>query len=73
MIVISNEYTPEEIAAAEFPGEGQLMRANVQRQRGWLVLSREAEQLVVRTGHAVEEADPELVRKAILDVVMAAR
>lgn len=71
--VISNEYAPEEIAAAEFPQERPLMRANVQRQRSWLVLSPRAEQLVVHTGHAVEEADPELVRNAILDVVKAAR
>lgn len=49
------------------------MRANVQRQRGWLVLSPRAEQLVVHTGHAVEEADPELVHNAILGAVEAAR
>lgn len=71
--VISNEYSPEEIAAAEFPEEAAGMLENVQAQRGWLVLSPRAEQLVVHTGHAVEEADPELVRNAILDVVEAAR
>jgi pimeloyl-ACP methyl ester carboxylesterase len=71
--VISTKYSPEEIAAAEFPEERPLMRANVQRQRGWLALSPRAEQVVVQTGHAVEEADPELVLNAILDVVEAAR
>ncbi len=71
--VISNEYSPEEIAAAEFPEEAAGMQENVQAQRGWLVLSPRAEQVVVHTGHAVEEADPELVRNAILDVVDAAR
>lgn len=71
--VISNEYSREEIAAAEFPEEAAGMPGNVQAQRGWLVLSPRAEQLVVHTGHAVEEADPELVRNAILGVVEAAR
>lgn len=71
--VISNRYTPDEIGMAEFPEERPLMRTNVQRQRGWLALSPIAEQVVVHTGHAVEEADPELVRNAILDVVAAAR
>ncbi len=49
------------------------MRANVREQRGWLVLSPEAEQVVVHTGHAVEEADPQLVIDAILEVVEQAR
>ena len=71
--VISNEYSADEIAAAEFPEERPGMRRNVQAQRGWLVLSPLAEQIVVHTGHAVEEADPDLVRTAILDVVEAAR
>ncbi len=71
--VISNEYSADEIAGAEFPEERRGMRKNLQIQRGWLVLSPLAEQIVVHTGHAVEEADPELVREAILDVVEAAR
>ncbi len=73
MTVISNEYSAEEIAAAEFPEERVGMRANVQDQRGWLVLSPLAEQVVVHTGHAVEEQDPQLVLDAILEVVDAAR
>ena len=71
--VISNEYAPEQIVAAEFPSERRGMRANVREQRGWLVLSPEAEQVVVHTGHAVEEADPQLVIDAILEVVEQAR
>jgi alpha/beta hydrolase fold len=62
--VISNDYGPD----AEFPGE----RTNVEDQKGWLVLSPRAEQVVVTTGHAVEEVDPQLVIDAILDVVAAA-
>ena len=49
------------------------MRANVERQRGWLVLSPRTKQVVVHTGHAVEEADPQLVIDAILAVVEKAR
>ena len=71
--VISNEYSAEEIAAAEFASERRGMRSNVEDQRGWLVISPRATQLVVRTGHAVEEADPTLVTNAILEVVRAAR
>ena len=71
--VISNEYAVEEIAAAEFASERRGMRSNVKDQRGWLVMSPQAKQLVVHTGHAVEEADPTLVTNAILDVVQAAR
>ena len=71
--VISNEYSAEEIAAAELPEERLGMRTNVKVQRGWLVLSPLAEQVVVHTGHAVEEQDPQLVLDAILDVVEAAR
>jgi pimeloyl-ACP methyl ester carboxylesterase len=70
--VISNRYSPEEVAAAP-PVERPLVRANVQRQRGWLVLSPQAKQLVVHTGHAVEESDPQLVIDAILAVVEDAR
>jgi pimeloyl-ACP methyl ester carboxylesterase len=71
--VISNQYTPEEIAESPFPSERRLMRTNVREQRGWLVLSPRAEQRVVHTGHAVEVTDPQLVIDAILDVVDAAR
>ena len=49
------------------------MRTNVQDQRGWLTLSPRAKQTIVHTGHAVEEADPELVINVILDVIKAAR
>jgi pimeloyl-ACP methyl ester carboxylesterase len=71
--VISNRYSQAEIAAAEFPSERRGMRENVAEQRGWLVLSPRAEQVVVKTGHAVEEEDPQLVIDTILEVVRAAR
>ena len=71
--VISNRYSAEEIAAAELAAERPGMRSNVEDQQGWLILSPRAKQLVVHTGHAVEEADPDLVTNAILEVVRAAR
>lgn len=71
--VISNRYSDDEIAAAEFPAEKQGMRENVEAQKGWLILSPRAEQVVVTTGHAVEESDPQLVIDAILRVVNLAR
>lgn len=67
--VISNQYDADEIAAVPSAVERQLMRRNVQAQQGWFVLSPRAEQIVVHTGHAVEETDPSLVLDAILTVV----
>ena len=49
------------------------MRRNVENQKGWLVLSPRAKQIVVNIGHAVEEDDPDLVIDVILDVVKATR
>ena len=71
--IISNEYSTAEIAGAAFPSEARGMRRNVSDQEGWLVLSPRAKQMVVHTGHAIEEADPQLVIDAILDVARAAR
>ena len=71
--VISNRYTKVEIAAAEFPEEKHGMRINAESQKGWLVLSPRAKQVVVTTGHAVEEKDPQLVIDQILAVVKAAK
>ena len=71
--VMSNEYSADEMAAAEYPSERQGMRTNVSAQRGWLALSPSAKQVVVHTGHAVEERDPGLVLDSILEVVAAAR
>jgi len=71
--VMSNRYSADEIAAAQYPSERRGMRANVRAQRGWLVLSPSAKQVVVHTGHAIEERDPGLVLDSILEVVAAAR
>lgn len=73
MTIMSNEYSADEIAAAEFAAERRGMSTNVDAQRGWLVLSPRAKQIVVHTGHAVEEYKPRLVINTILDVVAAAR
>ena len=71
--IISNQYSSAEIEASPFPSEARGMRRNVSDQQGWLVLSPRAKQVVVHTGHAVEEEDPQLVIDAILDVAKAAR
>jgi len=71
--IISNRYSAAEIRESPFASERRGMRRNVQAQRGWLVLSPRAKQVVVTTGHAVEEEDPDAVIGAIVDVVQAAR
>ena len=71
--VVSVKFSGEAIAESPFPAERKLMRSNVERQKGWLVLSPSAEQMVATTGHAVEEEDPQLVIDAILDAVSEAR
>jgi Serine aminopeptidase, S33 len=71
--IITVEYSNADLAGSPFASERAAMKANVQDQRGWLVLSPRAEQVVVDTGHAVEEDDPQLVIDAILDVVEAAQ
>ncbi|HEX5954739.1 MAG TPA: hypothetical protein VFY37_02290, partial [Solirubrobacterales bacterium] len=70
--VISDQPSADAIRDAPTASERKGMRRNVADQRGWLVLSPRAKQVVVHTGHAVEEADPDLVVKAILDTVAAA-
>jgi pimeloyl-ACP methyl ester carboxylesterase len=46
----------------------------VERQRGWLVMSPRAEQLVVtHTGHAIVSEDPALVLQEVVKVVLASR
>jgi pimeloyl-ACP methyl ester carboxylesterase len=71
--IVTDEPSAEMIRASAWASERRGMRRNVEAQRGWLVLSPRARQLVVHTGHAVEEADPELVIRVILDVVKRAR
>ena len=71
--IMTVKFSSAAISESPFPVERQAMRRNVERQKGWLVLSPRAKQIVVRTGHAVEEEDPDLVIDAILDVVKAAR
>ncbi len=71
--VVTVEFSPEAIKESPFTAERELMRRNVDRQKGWLVLSPRAEQIVAHTGHAVEEEDPQLVIDVILDAVKEAR
>ena len=71
--VISVKVSDAALNESPFPSERKAMRRNVERQRGWLVLSPRAKQVVAHTGHAVEEDDPDLVVDTILDVVKSAR
>jgi pimeloyl-ACP methyl ester carboxylesterase len=66
---------PSAAAIQESPSasERRAIRNNVRGQKGWLVLSPRAQQILAETGHAVEEEDPELVIDAILDAVKEAR
>ena len=71
--ILSVKFSAAAINELPFPSERRAMRRNVERQRGWLALSPRAKQIVVHTGHAVEDDDPQLVIDAILDVVTAAQ
>lgn len=71
--VVTDQPSAAAIRESPFPSERRALRSNVEVQKGWLVLSPRAKQIVVRTGHAVEEEDPELVVSVILGVVKAAR
>lgn len=53
--------------------ESAAERRNVDDQRGWLVLSPSAKQIVVHTGHGIVDDDPKLASDIVLDVVTASR
>jgi pimeloyl-ACP methyl ester carboxylesterase len=69
--VISVKFSEAAIQEAPFAVEQRAMRQNVERQKGWLILSPRAKQIVVKTSHSVEEDDPKLVIDAIREVVQA--
>ena len=71
--VVSVHYMPAAIEESPFPSERRGMRRNVEDQKGWLVLSPRAKQIVAHTGHAVEEDDPEFVIDVIRNVVEGAQ
>ena len=71
--VVSVHYMPAAIKESPFPSERRGMRRNVEDQKGWLVLSPRAKQIVAHTGHAVEEDDPQFVIDVIRDVVEVAQ
>jgi pimeloyl-ACP methyl ester carboxylesterase len=71
--IMTVKFSAAAVKESPFPSERRAMGRNVQRQRSWLVLSPRAKQVVVRSGHAVEEEDPDLVINEILKVVKAAQ
>ena len=60
---------PRRLSRHRSPRRPQGCATTSERQKGWLVFSPRAKQVVVHTGHAVEEADPRLVIDAILAAV----
>ena len=60
--IISNDPGPDA------PPEEQ---GNVEAQRGWLVLSPQAEQVVVESGHDVANTEPDLVVTEVSEVIEA--
>jgi pimeloyl-ACP methyl ester carboxylesterase len=71
--VISADYPGTYIEQEPFPETRKDMRHNVEGQKGWLVLSPRAKQIVVHSGHGVLDEEPEVVIEAILKVVKEAR
>lgn len=63
MTVISNRFRP--------PYDDYEQPTNVRDQRGWFVLSPQARQVVVTSGHEVEETQPDLVAREIRHVLSA--
>ncbi len=71
--VVTAKPSAEAIKESPYPSERRAIRNSVRDQKGWLVLSPRAEQILAETGHAVEEEDPQLVIDAILDAVKDTR
>ena len=65
MTIISNDPTGQDPQGDEI--------TNVQDQRGWLVLSPQATQVVVTSGHDVPINEPDVVVEVVLSVLDAAR
>lgn len=66
---------PITIMSVQYPEDepDPLAAANVENQRGWLVMSPRATQVVVHTGHDIANEDPAAVIEEITKVIEAAR
>ena len=71
--IITADYPDYFIKEQPYPEWRKDMRHNVEGQEGWLVLSPQAKQIVVDTGHNVLYEEPEVVIEAIVDVLREAR
>jgi pimeloyl-ACP methyl ester carboxylesterase len=71
--VITADYPDTYIKEQPYPEWRKDMRHNVEGQKGWLVASPQAKQIVVDTGHDVMDEQPEVVIEAIVDVLREAR
>jgi hypothetical protein len=65
MTVITNDYQGQ--------GSNKEEQTNVAGQKGWLVLSPQARQVIVTSGHDVPENEPDLTTREILRVLDAAK
>ena len=66
MTIISNDYGPNAPANDD-------IATNVEDQLGWLVLSPNSKQVVVTTGHEVQDNEPDVVVREVAAVLDAAR
>jgi hypothetical protein len=73
MAAPSTSDIPVTIISVDFGPDDPETANNVEAQRGWLVLSPRATQVVVDTGHDVANDDPEVVIEEVTKVVEAAR
>jgi pimeloyl-ACP methyl ester carboxylesterase len=64
MVVITNDWGPD---------ADRDEATNVEDQRGWLVLSPNSRQIVVTSGHHVQENEPDLLVNEILSVLESSR
>ena len=71
--IITADYPDYYIEEQPYPEWRKDMRHNVEGQEDWLVLSPQAKQIVVDTGHEVMEEEPEVVIEAIVEVLREAR
>lgn len=76
-VAVEHAVWDDKAEIGDFPvvviSDGSENPTNVETQKGWLVLSPNAEQVVVDSGHDVPVNEPDLVVRTILGVVDVTR